>query len=145
MYTCYWAQWSKTQYMLNRAQGTSLLASSHWRETEHTHKERLHMTTGRRLQSNFSNIYKKKISRRNSCGMWHQAVRLVFLICPDNAQELQSTGTTNPTTQSLTPRGLYLQQNCCENLKYSMFGKSLCTYERCWKWCPRASIQAWTA
>jgi hypothetical protein len=27
---------------------------------------------------------------------------------------------------------------------YSAFGKSLCTYKRCWKWCPRASIQAWT-
>jgi hypothetical protein len=26
----------------------------------------------------------------------------------------------------------------------SAFGKSLCTYKRCWKWCPRASIQAWT-
>jgi hypothetical protein len=25
---------------------------------------------------------------------------------------------------------------------YSAFGKSLCTYKRCWKWCPRASIQA---
>jgi hypothetical protein len=29
-------------------------------------------------------------------------------------------------------------------LLYSAFGKSLCTYKRCWKWCPRASIQAWT-
>jgi hypothetical protein len=28
--------------------------------------------------------------------------------------------------------------------KYSAFGMSLCTYKRCWKWCPRASIQAWT-
>jgi hypothetical protein len=28
--------------------------------------------------------------------------------------------------------------------KYSAFGKSLCTCARCWKWCPRASIQAWT-
>jgi hypothetical protein len=27
---------------------------------------------------------------------------------------------------------------------YSAFGKSLRTYKRCWKWCPRASIQAWT-
>jgi hypothetical protein len=27
---------------------------------------------------------------------------------------------------------------------YSSFGKSLCTYKTCWKWCPRASIQAWT-
>jgi hypothetical protein len=27
---------------------------------------------------------------------------------------------------------------------YSAFGKSLCTYKRCWKWCPQASIQAWT-
>jgi hypothetical protein len=26
----------------------------------------------------------------------------------------------------------------------SAFGKSLCTYKSCWKWCPRASIQAWT-
>jgi hypothetical protein len=26
----------------------------------------------------------------------------------------------------------------------SAFGKSLCTYERCWKWCTRTSIQAWT-
>jgi hypothetical protein len=25
-----------------------------------------------------------------------------------------------------------------------VFGKLLCTYKRCWKWCPRASIQAWT-
>jgi hypothetical protein len=25
---------------------------------------------------------------------------------------------------------------------YSAFGKSLCTYKSCWKWCPRASIQA---
>jgi hypothetical protein len=27
---------------------------------------------------------------------------------------------------------------------YSAFGKSLCTYKRCWKWCPRVSILAWT-
>jgi hypothetical protein len=27
---------------------------------------------------------------------------------------------------------------------YSTFGKSLCTYKRCWKWRPRASTQAWT-
>jgi hypothetical protein len=27
---------------------------------------------------------------------------------------------------------------------YSAFGKSLCTYKSCWKWRPRASIQAWT-
>jgi hypothetical protein len=27
---------------------------------------------------------------------------------------------------------------------YREFGKSLCTCKRCWKWCPRASIQAWT-
>jgi hypothetical protein len=26
----------------------------------------------------------------------------------------------------------------------SAFGKSLCTYKRCWKWCPWASLQAWT-
>jgi hypothetical protein len=29
-------------------------------------------------------------------------------------------------------------------LSYSAFGKALCTYKRCWKWCPRASIQACT-
>jgi Pyruvate/2-oxoacid:ferredoxin oxidoreductase delta subunit len=28
---------------------------------------------------------------------------------------------------------------------YSAFEKQLCTYERYWKWCPRASIQAWTS
>jgi hypothetical protein len=28
--------------------------------------------------------------------------------------------------------------------KYNAFGKSLCTYKRCWKWCPQASIQTWT-
>jgi hypothetical protein len=27
---------------------------------------------------------------------------------------------------------------------YSAFGTSLCTYKRCWKRCPRASIQAWS-
>jgi hypothetical protein len=27
---------------------------------------------------------------------------------------------------------------------YSAFGKSLFTYWSCWKWCPRASTQAWT-
>jgi hypothetical protein len=27
---------------------------------------------------------------------------------------------------------------------YGAFGKSLCTYKMCWKWCPRASMQAWT-
>jgi hypothetical protein len=26
---------------------------------------------------------------------------------------------------------------------HSGFGKSLCTYDRCWKWCARASIQTW--
>jgi hypothetical protein len=26
----------------------------------------------------------------------------------------------------------------------SAFGKSLCTYKRLWKWCPRASLRAWT-
>jgi hypothetical protein len=30
------------------------------------------------------------------------------------------------------------------SLFYSAFGKSMCTYKRCWKWCPRACIQAWT-
>jgi hypothetical protein len=30
------------------------------------------------------------------------------------------------------------------NVLYSAFGKSLCTYKRWWKWCQRASIQAWT-
>jgi len=29
-------------------------------------------------------------------------------------------------------------------LKYSEFGKLLCTYKRCWKWCPQAYIEAWT-
>jgi hypothetical protein len=29
-------------------------------------------------------------------------------------------------------------------VSHSAFGKSPCTYERCWKWCPRASIQALT-
>jgi hypothetical protein len=29
-------------------------------------------------------------------------------------------------------------------LLYSAFGESLFTYKRCWKWCPPASIQAWT-
>jgi hypothetical protein len=29
-------------------------------------------------------------------------------------------------------------------LWYSAFEKSLWTYSRCWKWCSRASIQAWT-
>jgi hypothetical protein len=24
--------------------------------------------------------------------------------------------------------------------KYSAFGKSLCTYKRCWKWCPRTKV-----
>jgi hypothetical protein len=28
--------------------------------------------------------------------------------------------------------------------KHSALGKSLCTYKRYWKWCPRASVQAWT-
>jgi hypothetical protein len=32
---------------------------------------------------------------------------------------------------------------CLQHL-YSVFGKSLCTYKKCWKWCPRVSIQAWT-
>jgi hypothetical protein len=27
---------------------------------------------------------------------------------------------------------------------YSACGKSPCCYERCWKWCPRLSVQAWT-
>jgi hypothetical protein len=31
----------------------------------------------------------------------------------------------------------------CEGALYSAFGKSLCTYKRCWKWCPRAYIQVW--
>ena len=26
----------------------------------------------------------------------------------------------------------------------SAFWKSLCNYKRCWQWCPRASVQAWT-
>jgi len=28
--------------------------------------------------------------------------------------------------------------------RYSALRELLCTYKRCWKWCPRASIQAWT-
>jgi hypothetical protein len=31
-----------------------------------------------------------------------------------------------------------------QDRKCYVFGKSLCTYKRCWKWCPRTSIQAWT-
>jgi hypothetical protein len=27
---------------------------------------------------------------------------------------------------------------------YSALGNSLFTYKRCWQWCPRVSIQAWT-
>jgi hypothetical protein len=33
---------------------------------------------------------------------------------------------------------------CAAQERYSEFGKSLCTYKRCWKWYPRANIQAWT-
>jgi hypothetical protein len=33
---------------------------------------------------------------------------------------------------------------CFGLILYSMFGKSLCTYERCWNWCPWAPVQAWT-
>jgi hypothetical protein len=29
-------------------------------------------------------------------------------------------------------------------LLYIAFGNSLCSYKRCWKRCPRVSIQAWT-
>jgi len=29
-------------------------------------------------------------------------------------------------------------------LIYREFRKSLCNYKSCWKWCPRASIHAWT-
>jgi hypothetical protein len=36
------------------------------------------------------------------------------------------------------------KQCVCVGLLYSAFGKSLCTCKRCWKCCPRASIQAWT-
>jgi hypothetical protein len=32
----------------------------------------------------------------------------------------------------------------CKHFCKSSFRKSLCTYKRCWKWCPRSSIQAWT-
>jgi hypothetical protein len=33
----------------------------------------------------------------------------------------------------------------CKKLRlHGAFGMSLCTYKRCWKWCPRASIEAWT-
>ena len=32
----------------------------------------------------------------------------------------------------------------CFHRIYREFGKSLCTYKRCWKWCPRASVQVWT-
>jgi hypothetical protein len=35
-------------------------------------------------------------------------------------------------------------QSCSNIFLYREFGKSLCTYKRCWKWCPRASVQAWT-
>jgi hypothetical protein len=40
----------------------------------------------------------------------------------------------------------FTQCGCMETVwaLYSAFGKSLCTYERGLKWCPRASIQAWT-
>jgi hypothetical protein len=39
----------------------------------------------------------------------------------------------------------YVSVYCIWNQRmYSAFGKSLCAYKRCWKWCPRASIQAWT-
>jgi hypothetical protein len=34
----------------------------------------------------------------------------------------------------------FIRKNFCR----SAFGKSLCTRISCWKWCPRASIQAWT-
>jgi hypothetical protein len=27
------------------------------------------------------------------------------------------------------------------NQSYSVFGKSLCTYKRCWEWCPQAPTE----
>jgi hypothetical protein len=39
---------------------------------------------------------------------------------------------------------VYCHIHSTEHPRYSAFGKSLCTYKKCWKWCPRASIQAWT-
>jgi hypothetical protein len=33
------------------------------------------------------------------------------------------------------------KQNTMWHSLYSAFGKSLYSYKRCWKWCPRASIQ----
>jgi hypothetical protein len=33
---------------------------------------------------------------------------------------------------------------CLRKSQSGAFGKSLCTYKRCWKWCPRASIWVWT-
>jgi hypothetical protein len=40
--------------------------------------------------------------------------------------------------------GLNSDQVCCSCWLCRPFGKSLCTYKRCWKWCPRPSIRAWT-
>jgi hypothetical protein len=39
---------------------------------------------------------------------------------------------------------IYKSFHFINTVKYSAFGKSLYTYKGCWKWCPRAYIQAWT-
>ena len=69
--------------------------------------------------------------------------------------ELMLSGTDD---RSVTRRTSFKLQQCCHYFVsntcvciyiyiyiyiYSAFGKSLYTYKRCLKWCPRASIQAW--
>jgi hypothetical protein len=55
--------------------------------------------------------------------------------------------TMTPSILAVTMYSMWLHLNLstAPDLKfYSAFGKSLCTYKRRWKWCPRAPIQAWT-
>jgi hypothetical protein len=57
---------------------------------------------------------------------------------------LKSSGYAENLNNSILPFKISYIGSLRFGCYYSAFGKSLCTYERCWKWCVRASSQAWT-
>jgi hypothetical protein len=65
--------------------------------------------------------------------VWH------FMDTPIKTRHLHST-----VLKLALKRIHYLRLSRPTNNFYSAFGKSLCTYKRCWNWCARTSMQAWT-
>jgi hypothetical protein len=75
-----------------------------------------------------------------------------YLFCLHDCHNDNSFSTNNNYTTQLADTDrfnqfrilLVVRVRILLTLLHSGFGRLLCTYKTCWKWSPRASIQAWT-